>query len=43
MSVDWAHILLLVMFACVWLLVFQFAVRGSSVRTQTSQRKISRR
>lgn len=43
MSVDWAHILLLMMFVCVWLLVFQLSGRSSSVRTQTAHRKVRRR
>ncbi|MDP1561807.1 MAG: hypothetical protein Q8M16_10555 [Pirellulaceae bacterium] len=39
MSVDWAHILLLLMFGLIWVCVFQLVGRKEGVATQTARRK----
>jgi hypothetical protein len=41
MSVDWAHVLLLVMFGLTWILVFQLTGRKDGVATHTARRKTS--
>ncbi|GEM_PF-1908755 len=43
MGVDWAHILLVLMFVGVWVLIFQFTVkgdRGSIVSNATVESKV---
>lgn len=40
MSVDWAHILLLLMFGLIWVCVFQMVGRREGVESQTAKREI---
>jgi hypothetical protein len=39
-SVDWAHILLLLMFGLIWVCVFQMVGRREGVESQTAKREI---
>ncbi|MBL8853238.1 MAG: hypothetical protein JNK57_04610 [Planctomycetaceae bacterium] len=43
MSVDWAHLLLLVMFGLIWLCVFQLAGRTDGRSTRTARRNTGSR
>lgn len=43
MGVDWAHLLLLVMFGLVWVCLFQLVGRREGVASQTARKTTKRK